>query len=179
MYVLLSYSPESFIYRLRLLLQSNFALLCVLAVSAISQFLVAAFLSSPSTVACFFCHNAEFCCRTTETVFSHLRCIFHCFICVCSIWPSQWMCVTTSASTNKNKNHHYPTAVHFVPPLHAALCFACQLSRTYPCHFLEGRHSYIVYTLVLWCFVHSYCVITSNIPFVVQRNVIVYVQSNG
>ena len=52
-------------------------------------------------------------------------------------------------------------------------CFACQLSRTYPRLFLEGGHSYIVDTLVLQCFVHSYCVIPSNIPFVIQRDVLV------
>jgi len=34
-------------------------------------------------------------------------------------------------------------------PLLVVLCFACQLSRTYPRLFLEGGHSYIVDTLVL------------------------------
>jgi len=33
-------------------------------------------------------------------------------------------------------------------------------------------------TLVLQCFVHSYCVIPSNIPFVIQRDVLVYEQSD-
>jgi len=34
-------------------------------------------------------------------------------------------------------------------PLLVVLCFACQLSRTYPRLFLEGGHFYIVDTLVL------------------------------
>jgi len=44
-------------------------------------------------------------------------------------------------------------------------------------NILEGLYS-IVDTLVLSCFVHSYCVIPSNIPFVIQRDVLVCEQSD-
>jgi len=36
----------------------------------------------------------------------------------------------------------------------------------------------IVDTLVLYCFVHSYCVIPNNIPLVIQRDVLVCEQSD-
>jgi len=38
--------------------------------------------------------------------------------------------------------------------------------------------AFIVDTLVFWCFVHPYYIIPSNIPFVIQRDVIVCEQSN-
>jgi len=83
----------------------------------------------------------------------------------------------SSESANKtNKKSLRPFSV-IIPTFYVALCIACQLSRTYP---LSRRGAFLYSGCIsALVFVHSFCVIPSNIPFVIQRNVLVCKQSNS
>jgi len=138
------------------LLSCNFASLCVLAASGIRVFFLAGifFHCAFYNAFVFSATLQTFCCHITEINFFTDVCPFPVYISfVCVHYPrlNDGLQPLLQALINSFNNLQKKSLLHsvIIYSLVIDLCFACQLSRTYPRLFLERGHSYIVDTLVL------------------------------